>query len=451
MRTLKFLGIGLVISLASVNAQKGVDSGTRYGKGEDSVRCVQNLSLYSEDFKNKNYAEAYNSWLVVINECPQAHINLYIDGPRLVKTKMEKATAAEKEEYYQLLMRVYDLRMQYFGNDRRKPAPAIKGDKAIDMLEFKRSEPAVVKEAYGLLNESVDGVGNASQPIVLISFMNIATQLYQENAIDASTYIGHYTKVTDMTDARLKDSNISESVRKALEQVKNASEDWFSKTDAANCENLENIFTPQLEENKLNLEWLKRVNTLLARKLCEDSELLYKTAEYQHNIEPSSGSAYGLARMNLKSANYETALTYFNQAVELSDDNEQKGQFLNQIATIQLAQGNYPQARTYALRAIEVKPDWGAPYIVIGQAYAAAAGNIGENEFEHKAVYWAAVDKLMRAKSVDASVADRANELIRSYSAQFPPIDEIFFQGHKEGDSFTVGGWINERTTIRKN
>lgn len=116
---------------------------------------------------------------------------------------------------------------------------------------------------------------------------------------------------------------------------------------------------------------------------------------------------------------------------------------------IHLSQDRFAQARSNALRAIEARPDWGAPYILIGNAYALSANSIGSKEFEKKTAYWAAVDKFMKAKSVDPSVTDQANEQIRIFSAHFPAVDEIFFQGMAVGDTYEVGGWINERTTIR--
>ena len=55
----------------------------------------------------------------------------------------------------------------------------------------------------------------------------------------------------------------------------------------------------------------------------------------------------------------------------------------------------------------------------------------------------------MKAKSVDSNVADEANGQIATFSAHFPATDEIFFEGLEVGATYTVGGWINERTTIR--
>jgi len=41
--------------------------------------------------------------------------------------------------------------------------------------------------------------------------------------------------------------------------------------------------------------------------------------------------------------------------------------------------------------------------------------------------------------------------LIKQYVKHFPNNEIVFFHTLKEGDKYTVGGWINERTTIRTN
>jgi tetratricopeptide (TPR) repeat protein len=153
--------------------------------------------------------------------------------------------------------------------------------------------------------------------------------------------------------------------------------------------------------------------------------------------------------MYLKADDVTKALKFLNEAVELSDDNKQKADYLYQIGMIHLSNERFVQARSFALRAIEARPEWGMPYMLIGQAYALSANSIGSTEVEKKSAYWAAVDKFMKAKSVDPSIADAANEAIRTYSAHFPPINEVFFENLEEGQTYEVGGWINERTTVR--
>lgn len=90
----------------------------------------------------------------------------------------------------------------------------------------------------------------------------------------------------------------------------------------------------------------------------------------------------------------------------------------------------------------------GKAYKLIGDVYASER-NCGSNDFEKKTVYWAAVDKYIKAKQVDPELTDAMDNLISTYSQYYPSKEDIFFYDLKVGDSYTVGCWINERTTVR--
>ena len=55
----------------------------------------------------------------------------------------------------------------------------------------------------------------------------------------------------------------------------------------------------------------------------------------------------------------------------------------------------------------------------------------------------------MKAKSVDASVAEVAAKKAANVKAQFPKKADCFFYGLNEGDTYTVECWINETTKVR--
>jgi len=111
----------------------------------------------------------------------------------------------------------------------------------------------------------------------------------------------------------------------------------------------------------------------------------------------------------------------------------------------------YAEVKSAALAAIQCNPNNGEAYILIGQAYAAYAPNYGEDAFDHASVYWAAVDKFQKAKSVDPNVADKAQELISTYTPHFPSKEEAFFRSVTDGGKVQIGDWINETTTARFN
>ena len=110
--------------------------------------------------------------------------------------------------------------------------------------------------------------------------------------------------------------------------------------------------------------------------------------------------------------------------------------------------GSLSRARDIYRRAAQVDPTNGEPYLLIGMLYAESSKQFS-GDIESKAVYWAAVDKCIKAKSIDPSCAERANASIRNYSQYFPSMETIFFNDYSEGQSFQVGGWIGETTTIR--
>ena len=77
-----------------------------------------------------------------------------------------------------------------------------------------------------------------------------------------------------------------------------------------------------------------------------------------------------------------------------------------------------------------------------------------KNEFEQKLVYSLAIDKFLKAKSVDPSFNDIANKKIAKYSVYLPTTDDAFFYSKEdrkitEGSAYQFGCWINESTKVR--
>jgi len=110
----------------------------------------------------------------------------------------------------------------------------------------------------------------------------------------------------------------------------------------------------------------------------------------------------------------------------------------------------FSKAREYARKAIKLKPNWGAPYILIGKLYASSGPLCGPGTgWDSQIVTWVAIDKWNKAKRVDPSVANEANRLIRQYSKYMPSKGDIFQRNLTEGGTYKVKCWIQETTTIR--
>ena len=59
------------------------ESGNKYGV--DTVKCEENLSIYSEFYKQKNYNEALDAWIYLFKNAPKRTKNIYIHGAIIYK------------------------------------------------------------------------------------------------------------------------------------------------------------------------------------------------------------------------------------------------------------------------------------------------------------------------------------------------------------------------------
>ena len=71
-------------------------------------------------------------------------------------------------------------------------------------------------------------------------------------------------------------------------------------------------------------------------------------------------------------------------------------------------------------RAAKLRPNWGQPYMLIGDMYASSSSSCGSDAWEKQIAVLAALDKYAYAKSIDSSVAEDANSKIARYSSYKP-------------------------------
>jgi tetratricopeptide (TPR) repeat protein len=156
-----------------------------------------------------------------------------------------------------------------------------------------------------------------------------------------------------------------------------------------------------------------------------------------------------MGKMYIKKEKWPKALEYLKQATDLQEDPNKKADLFYLMAVVNFQQKKYSQARSNCYDVLKYRPNDGKAYILIGNMYAISAKSCGNNDLTTKVAYWAAVDKFIKAKNVDPSVADDAKKLINTYSQYFPATETIFFYDLKKGDKYKVECWINETTTVR--
>ena len=455
MKIKSILCVAVVLAtLMSAKAQKGVDSGTRFGIGQDSINCMTNISLYQTDFKVNNMKDALPRWKLAYDECPAATRDLYMHGATLLKWQLsEEQDPAKREDIINDLMTLYDKRVIYFGDDPRYGKDWIVAQKAADYIALKGDniDPVML---YAWLNDVTEEFKEKVDPKIL-SYLLFASYKLIGLDIDKyrEQYINDFLRCSAFLDAQMnnaKEAN-DETALNNVTAYKAQIEEGFTASGVADCETMENVYATKVEANKTDLDFLKQTITLFRRVGCVENEAYFLAGGYAHQMEPTAESAGALGSQAFRRNDYATAEKYFMEAISLSSEDELKGTYNFLIATIAFSQKNYQKARQYSLRSLETSPNNGRAYMIIANTYAATAASIfPDDPVLRKCVYFLVVDKLERARQVDPSVAGDANSAISTYRGYFPTREEIFMHPDIEsGASFLIPGWIQERTIVR--
>lgn len=425
-----FLGFFLLGLSTAINAQD-------FDYGSDKEECSKNYSLYGEYYKQDNYDAAYPYWQKTVTICPKLTKFLYKHGANILEHRIKNAKDdAKKAELIDSLMWNYDTWIANFGEEG-----GIYGDKGVDAYKNDRLDIA-----YEALKKSIELDKNEATANPINYYFFSVRDKVKNGSLDTTAIFDAYDLLTPIIDHRL--STVEEKYKKYYESAKTNVENIF--IPFATCEVIVKIFGKRINENPTDAELMKKTLRLMDIKGCTDFPLYGDVAKKLYALEPSPEAASAIARKELKAENVDEAIKYYNEAIKLQTNEEDKAQLYYELAQIYYAKKKaYAEARTYAQKAIATRSGWGKPYLLIGDLYFYTSGSCGEDACSKKFGIWAAQDKYQTAKSVDPSVAEDANSKIAKCKAQYPPKQECFFRNINEGDEVQVGCWIGETTKAR--
>jgi len=440
----------LSLSATAVFAQKGVEDGSRFGHGQDSLNCLKNISIYTEYVKTNNFKDAYTSWKAVFDEAPWAQIATYTNGAKILRGLI----AAEKDgtkqkEYFDLLMKVHDQRIQYLDKlNTLSKTKTTKGDimgaKAHDYFSMGGKDN---NEAYKMFAEAVAAEKQNLPYYVLMEFVDASARKVKADEAHKEQFVQDYIAAAGYATEALNAAT-KESAKKNYQVAKDNIDAHFINSGVATCDNLQSIYAPKIEANKTNLDYLKQVMKVMKMLGCTEAEAYFAASELAHAIEPTAETAIGCGYMYYKKGDFDKCISYFNNAIELEQDPIKKADYNYSAAAVCFSNKQLSKAKQYAQSAIKLNGEWGKPYMLIAQMYASSP-NWSDEAALNKCVFFAVIDKLQKAKSVDPSCAEEADKLIRTYAGYTPKDEDLFFIGLKKGSAVTIGGWIGETTVIR--
>lgn len=295
-----------------------------------------------------------------------------------------------------------------------------------------------------MLNESVELEKEQSEAIVITTRYQVATLLYNKKLVSGEELINNYHQNSSYLKTQLTLNPNNEDIKSALARV----EQLFTSSGVATCENLVAIFAPKFRDNPNDIEQNKKIVAMLNYSNCND-KLLREITEAIYAADSSVEAAFNLGKMLEMEGDFTKAAGYYNEAIKKQGDKKLKSTYYCALGNLYNREpNNKPAARTAAYKAIESDESNGLAYLLLGNIYAGVR-NCGETDFAKQSIYWLVVDKYNKAKQVDPNLTNEANRLIAIYSPYFPSKEEIFFQGLSNGQTVTVGCWINETTCVR--
>ncbi len=462
MKKLKFVIVLLlsVVLFINVSAQDNnrpvisektkelIKNGAKYG--EDSLMCVQQFSLYREYYKqwnassyeNEAVVDAISAWRWCFINGPKASQNIYIDGVKIIDYLYNNTEDAElKKSYIDTILMIYDQRILAYGHREDYSKGYILGRRGVEIMKYRKDD---FEEAFHNFTESVKIEGNKSSSTIIYYYYLTTTKMVKASKADTVIIFENYDIISRISAYNIKNNEKEvASYKKAQENIDNLFSPW------ASCEQIVKIYKPKFKENGHDIDLLKRITKALDKNGCTDAQLYFDASDSLYAFEPSPESAFVLGKMYLGQKIYDKAITYLNLAVDSIGDTEKKATIYLLLADAYRSVNNYSTARDMAYKCLKLNPNKGMAYIIIGDMYASNSKSCGDNELTEKAGYWAAADKYYKAKSVDPSVEKTANSRIGTCTANYPTNSDIFFHGYTKGQSYTVGCWIQETTTIK--
>jgi tetratricopeptide (TPR) repeat protein len=422
---------------------------------EQDKDFMNQLSLYSEFYKQGDYNSAFPHWEVLKNKYPKSTSNIYIHGTKIYESLIENAkTDAERDKYLDEMMKLGDQRIKYFGGKG-----FVLGRKGTSWLKYKLDEKrqvplegdalkSALQTGYDWLNASVDMEKAGSELPIFLLLMQTSRSLFKMDAMQKEVVVNNYDKCTTLLN-EIKVKTTDKQKLKEINDIQSYIETLFSTSGAADCETLIRVFTPQFETKNSDIDFIKSMLRRLRQAKCDNAELVEKATIRLYDLEPSAEAAFNMARGYVKKDNLELAKKYYDQAISQEKDPKLLASYYYERGLLlYIKQNAFQEAREMARKAIALDPDLCDAYMLIGDVYVASSRTFEGTGIEKAAIFWVACDYYTKARRGDDCAADAATK-VSDYRKYFPNKEDAFMEGLQAGQSYKVEGWINETTTVR--
>jgi tetratricopeptide (TPR) repeat protein len=417
--------------------------------------------LYRQFIKSEEYDKAFEYWQKAYAGAPAAdglRSTHYKDGRTIYihKFKNEK-DEAKKKEHAAMIIKLFDQQVQCYPKEKALTL----GLKAYEMF-YTLNSP--YSDNLKACQEAVAAGGENTSYVVFQPYTSIAVYQYQNKQMDAEQARQVYTTLNEVADHNINNHPDQSAYYKQAKDAMNAT---FAQieNEIFDCNYFKTKLEPDYRAHAGDTEVLKYIYNKLVQQGCPADDPFVQELKGRYETIVAEENAAKLAQYYqenpgdhgislYKEGNYSQALQKFEEGIEKEkaggNDSEKLANYYFYMASIEFRQLNrFSAAREHARAAARYKSNWGQPYMLIGDMYAASSNSCGSDGFDASLAVIAAIDKYSYAKSIDGDVAGEASSKIGRYSGYLPAKEDGFMRKIAEGATMTVPCWIGETVRVR--
>ncbi|MDQ3394657.1 MAG: hypothetical protein M3512_11180 [Bacteroidota bacterium] len=411
---------------------------------DDKEKAERLNVLYNDELKSENYRAASNNLNWLLHNAPNLNPAIYINGAKIYEALADaEKNAPKKQVYADSALLMYDMRMKHFNDEA-----SVTDRKAYTAYKYKSDVPDYQGELLALFKKTFELNGSKVMDPNTLLYMNTVRK-YQnagnKKKLTTEQVLEIYENIGNVFDEKAaSQANNAPDKQEKLNKLREQVDGILADVVAIDCKFVENNYGPKFQANPGDIKLARKIVNYSVTGKCTDTPLFLQAAEAVNNDTPDFGITRVLGIKYKNEGDYDKALSFYNQSIELTDDNTRKADIHFEMADIAIKRGQKATARDQALKAASLDPGKKeSAYTLIGDLYMGSFDQCkgGVNIVNDRGVFLAAYEAYQKAGN--SSRMAKAKE-------GFPSAEEIFNSEMEVGQKISVGCWINETLAIQK-